>query len=190
MIIFFITTGTTVLISTVFSFFSNSWSSWSLLLWWLSSTSFTRHTDASPYASSCPASYSPYRYWTSSKNVLLQFVFISCVWFGTSSVSDSMSDPLTTGKSLSLSSDKFFRNNCCSFFCRVSHWPDIRHITKSLILLQSVESTAPKVCDSGPLKCKTLKCSATKKYKSFNYTHTRKLHTRKFYFLLHLQLKI
>ena len=88
-IIFFITTSITILISTAFFFFSNFWCSWSLILWWLSSKSliswwlsstfFIRHIDASPYASSCPASSSPLRYWASSKSVLLQFVFISCV---------------------------------------------------------------------------------------------------------------
>ena len=75
----------------------------------------------------------------------------------------------------------FLRNNCCSFFCRVSHLPEIRHIIKSLISLQSAQRTDPKVLVSGPLKFKTLKCSVTQIYKLFNYTHTRK-----FYFLLHL----
>ena len=69
------------------------------------------------------------------------------------------------------------------FLCnnrRVSHWTEIRHI-KSLISLQIVESTASKVCVSGPLEFKTMKCSITQKYKLFNY-----MHLDRFYFLLHL----
>ena len=101
-----------------------------------------------------------------------------------SSVSDSMSDQENHHRHHQINQKVvlgFLRNNCCSFFCRVSHLPEIRHIIKSLISLQSAERTDPKVRVSGPLKFKTLKCSVTQIYKSFNYTHTRK-----FYFLLHL----